>query len=146
MAKQITRAYSDTTIADRLREHSINPTTQRILITRLLFERCTHLSAEEVYCLVNANDQQVSKATVYNTLGLLVERGVIREVIADPNKVFYDPNTAPHYHLYDVVSGELTDIDAKDMRVSGLPTLPENSVVEGIDVIVRLRPEKRHSR
>ena len=146
MAKQITQTYSDATIADRLREHGINPTTQRVLITRLLFERCAHLSAEDVYRLVNANDQQVSKATVYNTLGLLVECGVIREVIADPNKVFYDPNTAPHYHLYDVVSGELTDIDAKDVRVSGLPALPENSVIEGVDVIVRLRPEKRPSR
>jgi Fur family iron response transcriptional regulator len=78
---------------------------------------------------------------VYNTLGLLVEHGIIREVIADPNKVFYDPNTEPHYHMYDVVSGELTDIDAKDVKVSGPPDLPENTVVEGVDVIFRLRPQ-----
>lgn len=63
MTKQITRTYSGTTIAERLREHGINPTTQRILITRLLFERSTHLSAEEVFRLVNAGDQHVSKAT-----------------------------------------------------------------------------------
>lgn len=146
MTEQITRTYSGAAIVERLRAHGINPTTQRILITRLLFERSTHLSADEVFRLVNAGDQHVSKATVYNTLGLLVECGVIREVIADPNKIFYDPNTAPHYHLYDVVSGELTDIDAKDVRVSGLPELPHNSVVEGVDVIVRMRPEKRPGR
>ena len=91
--------------------------------------------------MVNENDRRVSKATVYNTLGLLVSHGIIREVIADPNKVFYDPNTEPHYHTYDVVSGELTDIDAKDIKISGPPELPENTVVEGIDVIFRLRPQ-----
>ena len=76
-----------------LRQHAIQPTSQRILITRLVLERCTHLSAEDVYRLVNATDRRVSKATVYNTLGLLTEKGVIREVIADPSRVFYDPNS-----------------------------------------------------
>ena len=134
-------SYSDSAIAERLRRHGINPTSQRNLITRVLFERSTHLSADELFRIVNENDRKVSKATVYNTLGLLVDRGIIREVIADPNKIFYDPNTEPHYHMYDVVSGELTDIDAKDVKVSGPPDLPENTVVEGVDVIFRLRPQ-----
>jgi Fur family iron response transcriptional regulator len=139
--RKLQRTYSNSAIADRLRRHGINPTSQRNLITRVLFERCTHLSAEDLYRIVNENDRKVSKATVYNTLGLLVEHGIIREVIADPNKVFYDPNTEPHYHMYDVVSGKLTDIDAKDVKVSGPPDLPENTVVEGVDVIFRLRPQ-----
>jgi len=44
--------------------------------------------------------------------------------IVDPTKVVYDPNTTPHHHLYDVVTGELTDIPADDIRVLGLPALP----------------------
>ena len=69
-----------------LRQHAIQPTSQRVLITRLVLERCTHLSAEDVHRLVNVTDRRVSKATVYNTLGLLTEKGVIREVIADPSR------------------------------------------------------------
>jgi len=100
------------------------------------------MSAEDVFRIVNADNNHVSKATVYNTLGLLAEKGVIRQVIADPAKVFYDPNTSPHHHLYDEGSGKLSDIDATDVRVTGLPPLPAGTSLQGIDVIVRFRHTK----
>lgn len=133
---------SETDVASLLRQHGIQPTAQRTQITRLLRERCTHLSAEEVFKLVNTDQQQVSKATVYNTLGLLAEKGVIREVIADPTRIFYDPNTIPHHHFFDVTTGELKDIDADQIQVMGLPPLPAGARLEGVDVIVRLRQAK----
>jgi Fur family iron response transcriptional regulator len=133
------RHYSESDVLALLRDHGISPTAQRVLITQALFDKNTHLSAEDVYRLVNAGDQHVSKATVYNTLGLLAEKGVIREVIADPTKVFYDPNTSPHHHFFDTGTGELTDIDAGEVVVTGLPPLPPESKLEGVDVIVRLR-------
>ena len=65
--------------------------------------RCTprseHLSADQVLAIVNQRHPETSRATVYNTLNLFVEKKLIREVIVDPNRVFYDPNTRPHYHL-----------------------------------------------
>jgi len=128
-----------TDVPGLLRQHGIQPTSQRVLITRLLLDRCAHLSAEDVYRLVNASDRHVSKATVYNTLGLLTEKGVIREVIADPGRVFYDPNTKPHHHFYDVVTGELRDIDAEEVAVTKLPPLPAGTDLERVDVVVRLR-------
>ena len=57
----------------------------------------------------------------------------------DPSKVFYDPNTAPHHHFYNVDTGELTDIEAEAIAISGLPQLPEGMVTEGVDIIVRIR-------
>lgn len=133
---------SDTEVAELLRQYGIHPTSQRLQITRLLFTRCTHLSAEEVFHLVNADNRRVSKATVYNTLGLLAEKGLVREVIADPQRVFYDPNTKPHHHFFDVATGQLTDISADQIQVAGLPPLPVGARLEGVDVIVRLRPIK----
>ena len=133
---------SDAEILELLRSHDIYPTTQRVIITRLLFEKCAHLSAEDVFRLVNADNRHVSKATVYNTLGLLAEKGVVREVIADPTRIFYDPNTQPHHHFFDVATGELTDISVDQIQVSSLPPLPPGARLEGVDVIVRLRPEK----
>ena len=133
---------SEAEIGELLRQHSIHPTLQRVLITRLLFSRCAHLSAEDVFRLVNTEGRQVSKATVYNTLGLLAEKGVVREVIADPDRIFYDPNTQPHHHFFDVATGQLTDISADQIQVSGLPPLPVGAQLEGVDVIVRLRPAK----
>ena len=134
------RHFSDEEAASLLRARGIGITAQRVAITRLIFERSTHLSADEVFQLVNQGSQHVSKATVYNTLGTLAGAGVIREVIADPDRVFYDPNTAPHHHFYDTSTGALTDIPAHDIKLTGLPAMPPESELEGIDVIIRLRP------
>src|SRR6185503_1412218 len=112
----------------------------RIEIAYALFSRCEHLSADQVLAFVNDRHAATSKATVYNTLNLFLEKRLIREVIVDPNKVFYDPNTEPHYHVYDVQTGRLTDIDASDVRVTGLPALPVGMVTEGMDIIIRVRP------
>ena len=132
--------YSRETLADKLRTCGINPTRQRIEIAHALFSRCEHLSADQLLAIVNERHSESSKATVYNTLNLFLEKKLIREVIVDPNKVFYDPNTSPHYHMYDIESGKLTDIDAAAIRVSGLPSLPAGMVTEGMDIIIRVRP------
>jgi Fur family transcriptional regulator, iron response regulator len=136
------KSFTESEIVALLRQHEINPTAQRVEITRVLLSACAHLSAEDVFRRVNTDSQHVSKATVYNTLGVLAESGVIREVIADPDRVFYDPNTAPHHHFYNVETGELTDIDASEVQLTGLPPLPEGASVQGVDVIVRLRQTK----
>jgi Fur family iron response transcriptional regulator len=127
-------------LADKLRTHGITPTHQRIEIAHALFSRCEHLSADQIMAIVNERHSETSKATVYNTLNLFLEKKLIREVIVDPNKVFYDPNTSPHYHVYDIESGRLTDIDAADVRVTGLPTLPAGIVTESMDIVIRVRP------
>jgi Fur family transcriptional regulator, iron response regulator len=127
------------TLAEKLRAHGINPTHQRIEIANVLFSRQQHMSADQIMAIVNERHSETSKATVYNTLNLFLERSLIREVIVDPTKVFYDPNTTQHYHLYDVQTGRLTDIDASDIRVSGLPELPPGMVTEGMDIVIRVR-------
>jgi Fur family transcriptional regulator, iron response regulator len=130
-------------ITAMLRAHGIGPTAQRVEIAQVLFSRCEHLSAEEVFSIVNVESSRVSKATVYNTLGLFAERGLIREVIADPTRIFYDPNTSPHHHFYDTTTGKLMDIPADEVKIMNLPSLPEGMSMEGVDVIVRVRPTAR---
>ena len=122
-----------------LESGAVKPTRQRLAIARVLFARHQHLSADQVMLAANRADAELSKATVYNTLKLFVEKRLIREVIVDPDKVFYDSNTGPHHHLYDTQTGEIIDIDAAEITVAGLPPLPEGKVAEGVDVIVRIR-------
>ena len=122
-----------------LESGAVKPTRQRLAIARVLFARHQHLSADQVMLSANRDGAELSKATVYNTLKLFVEKRLIREVIVDPDKVFYDSNTTPHHHLYDVQTGEIIDIDAGEITVAGLPPLPEGKVAEGVDVIIRMR-------
>jgi Fur family iron response transcriptional regulator len=133
------RQYIRESLPALLREHGISPTHQRIEIAHAILSRGEHVSADRILALANGRANETSKATVYNTLKLFVGKKLIREVIADPGKVFYDPNTEPHHHFYDVDTGELIDIDARPIVVSGLPPLPEGTVAEGVDVIVRIR-------
>jgi Fur family transcriptional regulator, iron response regulator len=126
-------------IIRRLREHGITPTQQRVEIAGVLFERHQHVSADQVLARVNARDASVSKATVYNTLGLFAEKGLVREVIVDPARVFYDSNLDPHHHLFHVDSGTLEDVPVSQVDVNGLPDLPPGMDVEGVDVIIRVR-------
>jgi len=133
-------------IARTLREHRIQPTSQRVEIAHVLFQGAGeadidhHLSADEVLERVNADYHRVSKATVYNTLRLFEEIGLIRAVVVSSSKVFYDANTAPHHHLYDEGSGELRDIPAEEIDVSQLmPQLPADVSGNDLDIVVRVR-------
>lgn len=122
-----------------LTRYGVSPTRQRVVIARVLFSRAQHLSAEEVWELVNGQDPATSKATVYNTLNLLSARGLIREVIAHPGKVYYDSNTSQHHHFYNVDTGALTDIGSQEIALSRLPDLPAGMVADGVEIIVRVR-------
>ena len=125
-----------------LRLHGINPTVQRVTIAEVLLAKNQHMSADQVLKAVNEKQASVSKATVYNTLNLFSEKGLIKPVIIDPSKVFYDSNVTTHYHIYNEDSGELFDLDAHTLKVSGIPELPDDTVENGIDVIVRVRLKK----
>ena len=81
----------------------------------------------------------VSKATVYNTLGLFARKGLVRELVVDPSKVYYDPTTSPHHHFYNVDTGELMDMKDSELSLGELPALPEGTVTEAVDVVIRLR-------
>ena len=125
--------------AERLRAYDILPTQQRLQIAQVLLVRDQHVSADQVLEQVNAAGSRVSKATVYNTLGLFAQKGILREVNVDPSRVFYDTNNSRHHHFYNIDTGELSDIDPAEIPVEQLPDAPEGSVIDGVEVIVRVR-------
>tara|TARA_R110000782_G_scaffold57256_23_gene119470 strand:- start:757 stop:1167 length:411 start_codon:yes stop_codon:yes gene_type:complete len=127
------------TIKSKLLEYDINPTFQRNEIARVLLSKPQHLSADQVLSLVNENDGHVSKATVYNTLKLFVEKGLVREVVIDPARIFYDSNTSYHYHYFNEDTGELYDFESDDMILNSKSSLPENTVQSGLDIVVRVK-------
>lgn len=126
--------------AERLRAAGIQPTRQRLRIAQVLLTGNQHLSADQVLEKVNHIGKPVSKATVYNTLGLFADKGILREVIIDPSRVFYDTNSTPHHHVYNTATGELSDIASHCILTEPLPELPAGTELEGVDVVIRVRP------
>jgi len=126
-------------VIELMRAKGVNPTQQRVEIAQAMFAEPQHVSADQVLTMVNKQRALVSKATVYNTLGLFARKGLVREVIVDPSKAFYDPTMSPHHHFYNVDTGELMDVKHGELSLGELPVLPQGTVAETVDVVIRVR-------
>jgi Fur family iron response transcriptional regulator len=123
----------------RLEKHGVQPTSQRLQIAGLVIDRPRHLCADEILRQLHMLGASVSKATVYNTLKLFCDRGLLRTVDVDPSRQYYDSRTEPHHHFFNVDTGELTDIDAEDIDLRVVARLPQGTVSAGTEVLIRVR-------
>ena len=126
-------------ILAKFAELGILSTPQRIEIANIFLEKPQHLSADQIIERLRESGSRVSKATVYNTLNLFSDRGLLRECVVDPERRFYDSRTSPHHHFYNVETGELTDIPADSIRFEALPDMPADSRLESVDVVIKVR-------
>ena len=125
--------------AELLARRGVLPTAQRIDIALLTLGQPQHLSAEQIIGAIRGSGLRISKATVYNTLNLFCERGLLRTVDVDPTRQFYDSSTRAHHHFYNVDTGELTDIPLESVLLKVDTALPRGTEQAGIDVVVRVR-------
>lgn len=130
-------------IVNLLSKHGITPTQQRVEIGLVLLTKAQHLSADQLLERVNVDAPVASKATIYNTLGLFVEQGLVREVIVDSKKVFYDSNTAPHHHFFDLDSGTLHDIAVDQVVIQDLPIPPDQATIKDVNIVFRVERKKQ---
>lgn len=133
-------------ILARFDEHGVLATPQRVEIANILFEKAQHLSAEQIIDRLRVSGSAVSKATVYNTLNLFGECGLVRECIVDRERRFYDSTSEPHHHFYDLDTGELTDIPDDQIQFAKLPELPGDGQIDGVEVIIKIRNGKAENR
>ena len=111
----------------------------------VMLARPQHLSADQVIAATRAMGSRVSKATVYNTLNLFCERGLVRTVEVDPTRQYYDSSIRAHHHIYNVDTGELTDIPLDAVTLNVNTELPEGTEQMGVDVVIRVRGGKAGS-
>jgi Fur family transcriptional regulator, iron response regulator len=126
-----------------LTEQGIFVTAQRRLIAQTLFARHQHVTPEELYDLVSRAGVRVSKATVYNTLGLFAQKGLVREIHVSNSKTFYDSNTSRHHHFYNVDTGDLIDMKERLVPLFLHSDLPDGTIMEAADLVVRVRNQDR---
>ena len=122
-----------------LERHGVRPTTQRLRIAEMLLDPPRHVTAEQILATLRQSPARVSKATVYNTLKLFVDHGLLRPIHVDPERCVYDSMVAPHHHFQDLETGEMTDIPPDALSIAGMPPLPPGMELAGIEVVIRLR-------
>lgn len=97
-------------IVSILEKHGIQPSAQRVAVAEYVLHTTEHPSADKVWAGVQESFPMISRATVYNTLNLFVEKGLLRELHLAPDSVLFDPNTDRHHHFTDEESGRVYDI------------------------------------
>lgn len=126
-------------VGEALRAAGIPITLQRLAIGQVLLGEPVHLTADQVLARVRGLVPEISRATVYNTLKLFSEKGLLRELVIEPDRIVFDSNVAPHYHLYDVETGAISDVPASDLEVIGSTRLPSGFELDTVDIILRVR-------
>jgi Fur family iron response transcriptional regulator len=129
-----------TGVLNRLKTVGLRPTRQRLALARLLFEGGDrHVTAEALHGEALAHKVRVSLATVYNTLHQFTAAGLLREVVVDPGRSYFDTNTSEHHHFFFQDSNELRDIPGHQVKLERLPDPPPGTVIGGVDVVIRVR-------
>jgi Fur family iron response transcriptional regulator len=131
-------------LGERLREAGLRPTRQRRELAGLLFGAGDrHVTAEVLHREAGDAGVRVSLATVYNTLHQFTEAGLLREVVVDAHRSYFDTNTGHHHHFYNTAAQELTDIPGHHVAVTSLPAPPDGTEIREVDVVVRISPRER---
>ncbi|HYH09449.1 MAG TPA: transcriptional repressor [Thermoanaerobaculia bacterium] len=107
-------------IVELLVERGIQPSAHRVAVAQYVLATDEHPSAELVWSRVKERFPMISRATVYNTLHLFVEKGLLRELHLNAESVVFDPNVERHHHLIDEESGRIYDIPWGDVEVCNI--------------------------
>ncbi len=102
-----------------------------------------HLTAEMLYEEAIKAKVPVSLATIYNTLHLFTDAGLLRQVAVDGSKTYFDTNVSQHHHFFIENENDLVDIPHSEVAVGKTPTPPEGYEVVRVDIVVRLRRKQR---
>jgi Fur family iron response transcriptional regulator len=131
---------SGTDPMQRLRDAGLRPTRQRRALVELLFAvGDRHVTAEALHDEAETAGVQVSLATVYNTLHQFTQAGLLRQVVVDAGRSYFDTNTGEHQHFFVEHDGSLIDIPGEQIEVAGIPVPPKGMAVERVDVVVRIK-------
>ena len=125
-----------------LEGRGIQPTAQRVAVAEYVLGTEEHPSADRVWAGVRESFPTVSRATVYNTLNLFVEKGLLRELHLAPDSVLFDPNTERHHHFIDEETGRVYDIPWEQVEMSSVKPLP-GFEVKDYQVVMRGRRRTR---
>ena len=121
-----------------LRTAGIQPSAQRVAIAGYVLATDEHPSADQVWTRVKQAFPMVSRATVYNTLHTLVEKGLLRQHVLAEGRVVFDPFVEPHHHFIDQDTGRIHDVPWDAIKVSKVDAL-DGFDVDEYQVVLRGR-------
>jgi len=100
-------------VKDHLINKGINPSYQRLKILEYLENTRSHPTVDIIYRELLKEIPTLSKTTIYNTLKLLQQKGIVSGITIEENEVRYDADTTPHIHFKCRRCGNIYDLPTK---------------------------------
>lgn len=120
-----------------LTAHGVKPSMQRLAVMGYLLDHRTHPTVEDIYNDLAPTMPTLSKATVYNTLRLLVEKGAVQQLTIDERKTCYDGDTTPHAHFFCRCCGRIYDVPLKRPNLRRGALLPEGFHADNVELYIK---------
>ncbi len=110
------------TISEQLKSKDIRPSYQRVKVLEYLYIAGGHPTVDEIFRALSPDIPSLSKVTIYNTLNILVEIGLVREVDIDEAEKHFDISLANHGHFQCTACGTIYNfqVDFERISISGL--------------------------
>ena len=126
---------------EKLRKSGLRPTKQRIRICKVLFNanKTFHFTINDLVKMIEINtNQQISLATVYNTVHAFEKKGYLKEIVINSNQTYFDTNTSNHHHFFDEKENELIDLKNEDIEPIQIKKTIPGKKIKSIEVLVKV--------
>jgi Fe2+ or Zn2+ uptake regulation protein len=124
-----------------LRDHGVRLSAHRLAVARFVLFTQSHPSVEDVWNAVRKEFPMISRATVYNTLNLFVDKGLLQRLLVGEARAVYDPDLSPHHHLIDEETGVVHDIPWEAVEIPRIQSVGGFQVTD-CQVVMRGRRKK----
>ena len=126
---------------EKLRSSGLRPTKQRIKICKLLFDRkkTFHFTICDLSkILKKETSENISLATIYNTVHSFKEKGYLKEISVNKEKSYFDTNTSDHHHFLDINTNELIDLKKEHVEKIRIKKNLSGKKINSIELLVKI--------
>ena len=134
---------------DKLRSSGLRPTKQRLKICEVLFnrEKTFHFTVNDLVKMISEKmNQNISLATVYNTVHAFEKKGYLKEISIDSHKSYFDTNTSVHHHFFDEETNELIECDENDIDPVNIKKNITGKKIKSVEVLIKVASDNQNQK
>ena len=126
---------------EKLRKSGLRPTTQRINICEVLFnkEKTFHFTINDLVKMIEFKaKKKISLATVYNTVHAFKKKGYLKEIAINSSQTYFDTNTSKHHPFFDEKKKELIDLENNDVDPIKIKKTIPGKIIKSVELLVKI--------
>jgi Fur family transcriptional regulator, iron response regulator len=131
----------------KLRESGLRPTKQRLKICEALFstQKTFHFTVNDLTKIIQEKlNEQISLATVYNTVHAFKKKGYLKEISINSDKSYFDTNISNHHHFFDEDTNELIDCSSEHIDSVKIKQNITGKKIKSVEVLIKVASDNQN--